>query len=273
MAFQGSLKELPLPDIIQLVSVSGKTGVFKLKNGADSGDIYLQKGQIAHAQAGDLSGEEAVYELAIWRQGEFVFTPGVESSTTTITRSNTNLLMEAARRIDEWQVLSKRIPSTRLVPVFTDQGVNTSVSLTAQEWGVICKIDGRRSIDEISKGMGLGPFEVCKLLYGLITSGLVGLKEDQSQALVARLKTMSSPELGALTDRIHRLAQQLVGQHERAVELELPLRMSRAELDAGRGVDAILDLMRAEEKVVSGALGPNQARSFLERVGQLVAGA
>jgi tRNA(adenine34) deaminase len=39
MAFQGSLKELPLPDIIQLVSVSGKTGVFSLKrDGEESGE-------------------------------------------------------------------------------------------------------------------------------------------------------------------------------------------------------------------------------------------
>ena len=79
MAFQGSLKELPLPDIIQLVSVSGKTGVFTLKNGTEAGYIYLQDGQIVHAQVGDLAGEEAVYELAIWPQGEFVFTPGQQS--------------------------------------------------------------------------------------------------------------------------------------------------------------------------------------------------
>jgi hypothetical protein len=272
MAFQGSLKELPLPDIIQLVSVSGKTGVFRLKNGTDSGEIYLQRGQIAHAQVGDLSGEEAVYELAIWRQGDFVFTPGTEPPISSITRSNTNLLMEAARRIDEWQVLSKRIPSTRLVPVFTDQGVNTSVSLTAQEWAVICKVDERRSIEEISKGMGLGPFEVCKLLYGLITSGLVALREHQSQAITDKLRSMAIPELGALTERIHRLAHQLMTLHERSADLEMPLRMSRAELDSGRGVDAVLDLIRAQEKVVSGALGPNQAKSFLERVNQLVAG-
>ena len=50
MAFQGSLKELPLPDIIQLVSVSGKTGMFALKNGAESGSIFLRKGQIVHAK-------------------------------------------------------------------------------------------------------------------------------------------------------------------------------------------------------------------------------
>ena len=64
----------------------------------------------------------------------FVFTPGKETTQTTIQKSNTNLLMEAARRIDEWQILAKRIPSTRLVPVFTEQTATTSVSLTPQEW-------------------------------------------------------------------------------------------------------------------------------------------
>src|SRR5688500_1240933 len=112
MAFQGSLKELPLPDIIQLVSVSGKTGVFALRrDGEPDGEIFVRNGQIVRAHVGDLLGEEAVYELAIWPEGDFVFTPGTETDRTTIQKSNTNLLMEAARRIDEWQVLAKKIPS------------------------------------------------------------------------------------------------------------------------------------------------------------------
>ena len=49
MAFQGSLAELHLPDIIQLVSVSGKTGVFHLTDGVHRGEIYLQDGRIVHA--------------------------------------------------------------------------------------------------------------------------------------------------------------------------------------------------------------------------------
>jgi len=200
MAFQGSLRELPLPDIIQLVSVSGKTGVFTLKNGAAAGEIFLRKGQIVHAQLGDLKGEQAVYALAIWREGDFVFNPGQESDLTTIQKSNTNLLMEAARRIDEWQVLSKRIPSTRLVPVFTQKSSNTSVSFTPQEWALICKIDERRSIEEIAVGLGMSPFETCKILYGLITSGLVELKEDLTKLHTDRLQRMSLADLTTLAD-------------------------------------------------------------------------
>lgn len=273
MAFQGSLKELPLPDIIQLVSVSGKTGVFSLtRNGDASGEIFLRGGQIVHAQVGDLQGEEAVYELAIWPEGEFVFTPGTETQLTTIQKSNTNLLMEAARRIDEWQVLSKRIPSTRLVPVFTNQAATTSVSLTPQEWGLICKVDERRSIEEIAVGLDMSAFEVCKLLYGLITSGLVGLKEDLSRLGTDRLRQMPVPQIHQLGEQIHQQAKALLSGHPRQMELEVPFRMSKAEMDAGRGVEAVLDLVRAEEKVVSAALGPHQSKTFLERVAQILNG-
>ena len=109
--------------------------------------------------------------------------------------------MEAARRIDEWQVLSKRIPSTRLVPVFTQKSSNTSVSFTPQEWALICKIDERRSIEEIAVGLGMSPFETCKILYGLITSGLVELKEDLTKLHTDRLQRMSPTDLSGSPTR------------------------------------------------------------------------
>ena len=49
MSFQGSIQELPVPDIIQLVSVSGKTGMFTLVRGSERGFIHLKNGQMVHA--------------------------------------------------------------------------------------------------------------------------------------------------------------------------------------------------------------------------------
>lgn len=270
MAFQGSLKELPLPDIIQLVSVSGKTGAFTLKSGDSIGEIYLRDGQIVHAEMGELAGEEAVYELAIWTEGDFVFNPGRETETTSIRKSNTNLLMEAARRIDEWQVLSKKIPSTRLVPVFTTEVATTSVSFTPGEWRLICKIDERRSIEEIAAGLDTSPFDVCKLLYGLITSGLVALREALAPEDTERLRKMTIAELESTAEQVHRHALELLSDQDRVADLESVYRMARAEIENGREVDAVLDLIRSEEQVVSGALGPNQSKTFLDRVGSLL---
>ena len=45
MSLQGSLKHLHLADVIQLISVSGKTGKFNLKKENSVGQIYLKDGR------------------------------------------------------------------------------------------------------------------------------------------------------------------------------------------------------------------------------------
>ena len=97
MVFKGSLAELPLTDILQLVAVSNKTGVLTLHNGDARGEIHIDKGSIAHATSGPLAGEQAFFELARWLAGEFDFTQDAQIASRTIETSNTNLLLEAAR--------------------------------------------------------------------------------------------------------------------------------------------------------------------------------
>ena len=207
MAFQGSLKELPLPDIIQLVSVSGKTGKFTLTRDADRGLIYLKNGQMVHATVGDLVGEEAIYALAIWNHGDFQFSPGEDSDRQTITKSNTNLLMEAARRLDEWRVLSRKIPSVEYVPELTTrENRHEQVTLNPQEWMLITKIDGRRSIVEIGRALNLSSFDVAKILYGMITGELVQLKKK-----IDRDPDQENGELVDLAARIRAVAEEFIG--------------------------------------------------------------
>ncbi len=280
MAFQGSLAELPLPDIIQLVSVSGKTGRFDLSHESETGHIYLRDGQIVHAATRSLRGEEAVYELAIWSAGDFVFVPEGVPSQTTIDKSNTNLLMEAARRIDEWQVLSKRIASTRLVPVFTEESINTSVSFTPQEWALICRIDEQRTIEEIAITLGLSPFEACKQLYGLITAGLVGLRPGLSQRFGEALRALEITRAGALAGEIHQLALESLRfgpegsgptapPSETLGRLDKALTVTRSQLASGRSADVLLDLVRAGERALSATRGPESANNFLDQIGAL----
>jgi Domain of unknown function (DUF4388) len=208
MAFQGSLKELPLPDIIQLVSVSGKTGKFTLTRDSDRGFIYLKNGQMVHAMVGDLIGEEAIYSLAIWNQGEFQFSPSEEPDRQTITKSNTNLLMEAARRLDEWRVLSKKIPSVDHVPeLLARDNRHEQVTLNPHEWMLITKIDGNRSIAEIGRTLNLSSFDVAKILYGMITGELVQLKKKIEQ----HDHDQQNGELVDLAARIRAVAEEFIG--------------------------------------------------------------
>lgn len=207
MAFQGSLKELPLPDIIQLVSVSGKTGKFTLTRESDRGFIFLKNGQMVHASVGDLVGEEAVYALAIWNSGEFQFNPGDEPERQTITKSNTNMLMEAARRLDEWRVLSKKIPSVDHVPeLLARENRHEQVTLNPHEWLVITKVNGDRSITEIGRALNMSSFDVAKILYGMVTGELVQLKKK-----VDHNPDEASGELVDLAARIRAIADEFIG--------------------------------------------------------------
>ncbi len=179
MALQGSLSDVSLADLIQLIAASQKTGVFAVQNGSNQGQIFLEEGKIVFGSKGTLTGNEAVYDIAAWESGEFVFTAGVEPPDRTITDSNNQLLMEAARRQDEWRLLSQKIGSLEQVPMLSEpEDPSASVTFSHQEWAVVRRIDGSRSITEIARTWNQSPFEVCKVLYGLITSHHVALQSN-----------------------------------------------------------------------------------------------
>ncbi|HKZ31531.1 MAG TPA: DUF4388 domain-containing protein [Vicinamibacteria bacterium] len=264
MAFQGSLSELHLPDIIQLVSVSGKTGVFRLTDGAHQGNIWLHEGRIVHAEHDDLSGEEAVYALAIWRTGEFRFEAGVPSPRQSIQKSNTNLLMEAARRLDEWRVLSKKIPSVDLVPEFVIlESREGQINLNTMEWLLLSKIDGQRSVKQIAAAAGMSVFDSAKLLYGLVATNLIRLRQAGPLPVSAAARPQSSPtpapQPGSprpaqatpappppLLTRLARLRDEcvaLIGPVGESVVQKHYLR-ARADIERGAGPEAIDDALQ-----------------------------
>lgn len=178
--FQGSLEEFHIPDIIQFLGGAGKTGVLRLKSNHREGVIYLQGGRITHATYEDIVGEEAVYSLLLLSSGNFDFEPGVSAEASTVTRSNTNLLIEAARRKDEWKVISEKISNLNWVPEFVVPGqedTGKQITLNTSEWIILSKIDGERNVKAIAKACRLSIFQTCRLLYSLVSTGLIRLRK------------------------------------------------------------------------------------------------
>lgn len=273
MPLQGSLAELSLPDVIQLVSVSGKTGAFHLNRDGEEGQIFLKDGQIIDAVVGNLQGEHAVYEMAIWASGEFVFTPGETSSEITVHRSNANLMMEAARRLDEWRVLSRRIPSLDLIPFFSAREGQDQVTLSPQEWILVTHVDGERSIEEIADILRWAAFDVSKLLFGMITSGLVALrKPEEVQSGVGGLKAGPSPvTLLGLAEKIRSVALDVVGPGgEKTIEKQYD--GTRTEIERGEGLPAIREMVLQNSKAISLLKGADVAAMFDEQVRPLLGG-
>jgi len=272
MALQGSLSELPLPDVIQLVSVSGKTGAFEIQGEQETGKIFLRKGQIVDAAVGRLRGDSAVYEMAIWSKGDFSFNPGEEADQVTVHISNANLMMEAARRLDEWRVLSRKIPSLDLVPYFTprDQGTD-QVTLSPQEWILVTRIDGEHSIEGIASELKWSAFDVSKLLFGMITSGLVALcSPGEASNENQRWQAGPSPvTMLGLAEKIRAVAVDVVGAGgERTIEKQYM--SARTLIERGEGFTALREMVEQHSKAISLLKGTDVAAMFDEQVRPLL---
>ena len=177
MILQGNLSELKLPDILQLANMAGETCLINFMNkDGEKGKIVLIDGNMVYAKTDSLEGDEAVFEIAIWLEGHFKVGEIDQNYPKNVKSNLTSLLMEAARRLDEWRVLSKKIPSLSYYPVLIDNP-DTQQTMNTSELQIIKYIDGRTNIRDISKKSGLTPFVVAKLIYGLIVNNLVMLSK------------------------------------------------------------------------------------------------
>ncbi len=99
----GSLQEMALPDLIQMIANGRKNGILRVRNGASQGELMFQDGSIHDARFGELSKAEAVYELLRLTDGDFTLEPQTTPVQDVIGIPTHHLLLEAMRRLDEDQ--------------------------------------------------------------------------------------------------------------------------------------------------------------------------
>jgi len=97
----GSLTEMGLPDMVQVLWHGRKTGSLKVSSGRESGEIHFVDGQIFNALWGTLRGEEAFYAMLKLVEGEFTLDPNFHAPQPVIQASPEALLLEGMRRLDE----------------------------------------------------------------------------------------------------------------------------------------------------------------------------
>ena len=178
MAIRGSLTEASLPDVLQLLAMGRKTGCLGLTHANNFGYIYFTDGAISHASIVNrgLGTEEAVYLLFTWTQGTFNFEPGAtpDDEVQLHCIDPQSLLLEGARRVDEWALIAKKIPTFDIVYAMDrHKMMEIDRSLTVEEERLVPLIDGQRDVSAIIAESRLGEFVTAKTLYGLLTTGYV----------------------------------------------------------------------------------------------------
>ncbi|MFH2008838.1 MAG: DUF4388 domain-containing protein [bacterium] len=100
----GSLAEMSLPDIVQILSAGRRSGALKVSSALTEGTIYFMDGRIVDAESTHGWGEEAVYDLLRVEEGDFVLDSDVRATQTTIQMTTERLILEGMRRMDESRI-------------------------------------------------------------------------------------------------------------------------------------------------------------------------
>jgi hypothetical protein len=151
-------------------------------------EILLEMGSISEAELERqlrFQMEETIYELMAWEDGYFKFEERTEiAQQRLLARVRVeSLLMEGARRIDEWTRLESKVPSPESVPLLAPAGERDAapLDLRTEEWEVVAEIDGERDIRQLGADLGRSAFDVAKTVYGLVTMGVVQVHERHSR--------------------------------------------------------------------------------------------
>jgi pSer/pThr/pTyr-binding forkhead associated (FHA) protein len=113
-SMSGNIEEIPLPDLLQLLSTSRKSGVLVLRSEWGTGRLHLRKGQIYFAnidESFDVSPRKAMFRMLTWNQGLFELEPPDDRRVMEELQDSTEaLLMEGMRQLDEFKELSPKLP-------------------------------------------------------------------------------------------------------------------------------------------------------------------
>jgi len=118
--------------------------------------------------------EEAVYYLLGWTHGTFTFeaAPRVDASDILVSISADSLLLEGARRVDEWTLFAKKIPSLDLIfEIDMPRLASREVPLSSSQERLLPFLDGTQDVNTVIERSGIGEFEVGKAIFGLLTAG------------------------------------------------------------------------------------------------------
>ncbi len=122
--------------------------------------------------------EQTVYAALGWAEGHFAFVPCPPPAflgEPSLALKVTDLILEGVRRLDEWKMVSQKIPNLDMVFAkrpFDPEDLK-KLHLKPSEMKVFQFIDGKRDVKTLVKQSGLGDFEVCKLLYLLLSANLL----------------------------------------------------------------------------------------------------
>lgn len=209
--------------------------------------------------------EESIYDTFLWNVGSFEFHDGAASHQKSMLLSLdvTGIVLEGARRLDDWKRIRKVIKGGDAVLVAVSEAIAEHLPLAPENADILARLDGHKRLDQLVLEMRMPEFKINKLLFDLHEKGLVrllnaggnlgdnpGLQLQRARALMEKRKLQEAQE-----------------------ELRCILKEQPRHLDAGKMMAVVQDLLDDKkldqdlvpelavtlDELMTMNLGPNEA--------------
>lgn len=149
-----------------------------LRGGGRFGDVAVREGVLTESKLDEalkIQVSEVLYDTFLWKTGTFTFYEGFDlpREAVTIAVELPNLIMEGARRIQEWEQCLQLLPDSSVVFRVVTRPETEEITLSAEEWKVLFLINGQRSLDELCNDSEEEPLTVYRVMYGLAANKLI----------------------------------------------------------------------------------------------------
>jgi hypothetical protein len=214
--------------------------------------------------------EEVVFELMSWREGYFSFEERAIDDApreAAVRISTESLLMEGARRIDEWSRIESKVAHVGVVPMLAPLQPDhpSLLDLLPNEWEVLSEVDGAKDLRDIALSLGQSEFDIAKVVYGMVTTGVIELRDPRlvtphhvgapEDARPHVERSRAQLEAGNVEGSLAAARQAIAADPQFA---EARVALARALSKSGRLSDAAEELRRALQ------LDPLHAETYLE---------
>lgn len=203
--FCGPLAELSVVDLVQALALARRDGVIAVADDGVESRLWCVAGEIVDAESGPLVGEPAVYRMLALERGQVSAELCPVRRARNVERPTPALLLEAARRKDERELLRGRLAGLRFVS--TGSGGSPTQAADA---ALLKLLENPLGIAELVPASGLEEYEALVTLTGLLDAGEVVSVGDDAASPGSLRPVLTSLAGAPLPASRQRLAAALV---------------------------------------------------------------
>ncbi|MDZ4787933.1 MAG: DUF4388 domain-containing protein [Blastochloris sp.] len=205
--FSGSLKQMDLSAVLKLLSASHQTGALKLfdaQNGTAVATIFLQAGQLVHAEAAQYLGLDAVSICCHYDEEAFAFEENEVSAQQTLAAYPTNKLLEKiSDQIQERIALKLALPHENEVPVYDVSASLSGLDATPSDLSLLILCNGSRTVSQVAQDSRRTLQETSTIIAKFRKAGIILIRQLQVPAPApltvpspnrTEIQVMTSPE-------------------------------------------------------------------------------